>query len=461
MEFDAYALLVDLGFISLLLLVGMLVRAKIGLWQMLLVPASITAGLLGLALGPNAAGLIPFSDQIAEYPTVLIAVIFASIPLAQSFELRGIAQRAGALWSYSMAMYILQWGLGLLFALTVLGLFFDLPDGFGLMLAAGWAGGFGTAAAVGAAYQGLGWNEATTLGFTSATVGVAVCIVGGLALTKWGTKTGKTGILGDAGQLPEELRTGLVSREEDRENIGKATISPASIEPLAFSLCLVLAATMGGYYLAILGGTLLSGIEIPSFATAFVVGLALRTVLTRTGAGHYVDRATLRGIYGATTDLLIAFGIASIVPSIVADYAVPLALLLLFGLAYCLLLFRYLTPRMFSEYWFEKGIFTWGWATASVATGIALLRIVDPKLESDTLEDFGVAYLGFAPVEIAVTTFAPFIVAFGFAWAFIGGSLLVGVGVIVLAGFMGWMVTGGGAPPGGDARRTPARSDRP
>jgi glutamate:Na+ symporter, ESS family len=271
MEFDAYALLVDLGFISLLLLVGMLVRAKIGLWQMLLVPASITAGLLGLALGPNAAGLIPFSDQIAEYPTVLIAVIFASIPLAQSFELRGIAQRAGALWSYSMAMYILQWGLGLLFALTVLGLFFDLPDGFGLMLAAGWAGGFGTAAAVGAAYQGLGWNEATTLGFTSATVGVAVCIVGGLALTKWGTKTGKTGILGDAGHLPEELRTGLVSREEDRENIGKATISPASIEPLAFSLCLVLAATMGGYYLAILGGTLLSGIEIPSFATAFVV----------------------------------------------------------------------------------------------------------------------------------------------------------------------------------------------
>lgn len=194
---------------------------------------------------------------------------------------------------------------------------------------------------------------------------------------------------------------------------------------------------MGGYYLAELGGTLLSGIAIPSFATAFVVGLALRAVLTRTGAGYYVDRATLRGITGSTTDLLIAFGIASIVPSIVADYAIPLALLLLFGLVYCLLLFRYLTPRMFSEYWFEKGIFTWGWATASVATGIALLRIVDPKLESNTLEDFGVAYLGFAPVEIAVTTFAPFIVAFGFAWAFIGGSLLAGVGVIVFAGFMG------------------------
>ncbi len=106
-----------------------------------------------------------------------------------------------------------------------------------------------------------------------------------------------------------------------------------------------------------------------------------------------------------------------------------------------LLFFRYLTPRVFSEYWFEKGIFTWGWATASVATGIALLRIVDPKLESRTLEDFGVAYLGLVPAEIAVATFAPFILAFGFAWAFIGGSVIVGVGVLVLAWVMGWMVT--------------------
>lgn len=113
---------------------------------------------------------------------------------------------------------------------------------------------------------------------------------------------------------------------------------------------------------------------------------------------------------------------------------------------------------MFSEYWFERGVFTWGWATASVATGIALLRIADPKLESNTLEDFGVAYLGFAPVEIAVTTFAPFIVAFGFAWAFIGGSLLAGVGVILFAGFMGWMVTGATRPAGGQqTNRSPTR----
>lgn len=225
MEFDAYALLVDLGFISLLLLIGTLVRAKVGLWQVLLVPASITAGLLGLLLGPNAAGLIPFSDQIAEYPTVLIAVIFAAIPLAQGFELRGIAQRAGALWSYSLAMYLLQWGLGLLFALTVLGLLFDLPDGFGLMLAAGWAGGFGTAAAVGTAYQGLGWNEATTLGFTSATVGVAVCIVGGLALIRWGRRPARPASSGTSTGCPRSSgRASSRARRKGRISVRRPSL---------------------------------------------------------------------------------------------------------------------------------------------------------------------------------------------------------------------------------------------
>lgn len=441
MEFTAWSVLTDLGFISVLLLAGKLIRAKVKPVQRLFIPASIMAGLLGLALGPNGAGIIPFSDQIAVYAEILIAVIFAAIPLGQVFDLRGIAGRAGALWSYSMAMYLLQWGLGLLFALTVLGLIWDLPEGFGLMLAAGWAGGFGTAAAIGSSFEGLGWNEATSLGFTSATVGVAVCIVGGLALTKWGARTGNTSILTDFGELPDELRTGLVARER-REPVGEGTVSPASLEPLAFHLGLVLAVTLVAYYLSQLGASIFPQIVIPVFAVAFLVGLALQVTLARSGAAEYVDRGTVSGITGTTTDLLVAFGIASIVPSVVANYVVPLTILLIFGLVYCLVLFRYLTPLMFSEYWFERGIFTWGWATASVATGIALLRIVDPKLESNTLEDFGVAYVGFAPVEIAVATFAPFIVAFGFAWAFIGGSVLIGLGALALAWVMGWWAVG-------------------
>lgn len=62
--------------------------------------------------------------------------------------------------------------------------------------------------------------------------------------------------------------------------------------------------------------------------------------------------------------LLVAFGIAAIQPTVVATFLVPLVLLLIFGLLYCFVLFRFLAPRVFSEYAFERGIFTWGWSTA-------------------------------------------------------------------------------------------------
>ena len=32
--------------------------------------------------------------------------------------------------------------------------------------------------------------------------------------------------------------------------------------------------------------------------------------------------------------------------------------------------------------WFEKAIFTWGWFTGTMAMGIALLRVADPKMRS-------------------------------------------------------------------------------
>jgi ESS family glutamate:Na+ symporter len=197
MEFDPWVLFTDLGWIFLLLLVGKLLRAKLKPVQVLFLPASIIAGLLGLLLGVNGLGVIPFSDQISVYPAVLIAVIFAALPLGATFDLSSIAGRVGALWSYSQAMYIMMWGAGLVFALAVLGLIWDLPSGFGAMLASGFVGGHGTAAAVGAAFQDLGFEEAQSLAFTAATVGVIAAILGGLALIKWGARTGRTNILAD------------------------------------------------------------------------------------------------------------------------------------------------------------------------------------------------------------------------------------------------------------------------
>jgi ESS family glutamate:Na+ symporter len=99
---------------------------------------------------------------------------------------------------------------------------------------------------------------------------------------------------------------------------------------------------------------------------------------------------------------------------------VSLLVLFVVGLALCLFLGLWVAPRVMPEGWFERQLFTWGWATGAVATGVALLRIIDPKLNSRTLEDFSIAYLPVLPVEITAVTFAPILVIAGAAWAVVG-----------------------------------------
>lgn len=61
-EFTPWTLLIDAGMIGALFAVGVLLRAIMKSLQSLLIPASFIAGFLGLALGPNGFGLLPFSE---------------------------------------------------------------------------------------------------------------------------------------------------------------------------------------------------------------------------------------------------------------------------------------------------------------------------------------------------------------------------------------------------------------
>ena len=77
------------------------------------------------------------------------------------------------------------------------------------------------------------------------------------------------------------------------------------------------------------------------------------------------------------------------------------------------------------HYWFEKAIFTWGWYTGTMAMGIALLRVVDPEMRSRCLEEYALAYLFIAPIEISLVTFAPVAFASGHGWTFVAVCVLL------------------------------------
>lgn len=77
-SFTPWTLFVDVGMISVLLLIGKLMRVKIKIIQKLFIPPSLLAGFMGLAFGPQGTGWLPFSDNLGTYAGILIALIFGA-----------------------------------------------------------------------------------------------------------------------------------------------------------------------------------------------------------------------------------------------------------------------------------------------------------------------------------------------------------------------------------------------
>ena len=439
--FTPWALFVDLGLISILLLIGQVLRAKIKLIQKMFIPPSLIAGLLGLAFGPNGLGWLPFSDQLGTYAGILIAVVFAALPFSSAnAPLKEIVRTTGPMWAYAQLGMLLQWGIVGLFGLTVIKWIWpNLNDAFGVMFPTGFYGGHGTAAAIGAAFEGLGWEDARSLGMMTATVGVIFAIGIGLIFIKWATRNKQAAFISDFNDLPDELRSGMLP-EEKRSSIGTETTSSISIDSLTFHVALVCVAALLGY-LASRGVKLAyPKLELPVFSCAFVIGLIMKRIFDAVHISKYICPQTTVRIGSMSTDLLVAFGVASIKLSVIVNYALPLLVLIIYGTLITMLITFYLGRRLSKTYWFERTIFAWGWWTGTMAMGIALLRIVDPKLASKAMDDYALAYLPIAPVEIILISLTPVLFVSGKGFWMVAGCLALSAVTILIAWLMKWFV---------------------
>lgn len=172
-----------------------------------------------MLLGPNALGIIQFIEHFGDYATILITAVFGALPFTMDFDAK-VRQRARTMWSYSVGMYLAQWGFFALLGVILFAPLFNTPDWFGIILSVGFVSGFGVAAAVGGALDSAGMNEAA--------VGVFSAIVGGVIFARWGSKKGHTNELPALDKLPEDMRTGIISLPGQRPSVGCATTSPYS-----------------------------------------------------------------------------------------------------------------------------------------------------------------------------------------------------------------------------------------
>lgn len=440
--FTPWTLFVDFGLIFALLLVGKVIRVKVKLIQKLFIPPSLIAGLLGLAMGPNGLGWLPFSSSLGTYAAVLIALVFGALPLSSpKVSMKEVSDRVGPMWVFAQLGMLLQWAMAGLFGLFVLKLIWpDLNDSFGIMLSTGFYGGHGTAAAIGAAYEGLGWDEAGSLGMTTATVGIICAIIGGLIMIKWAARNKQTAFIADFNDLPSELRSGLLPQDK-RDSIGTATTSSISIESITLQMAFIFVVAFIGYLISQGVKVYYPKLELPVFSCAFVIGLLFKKLADRTGVSDYICPNATQRLSSFFTDLLVACGVASIKLGVVVKYALPLIVLIIFGVVVVWFISFYFGKHLSKTYWFERSIFAWGWWTGTMAMGIALIRIVDPKLLSKAMDDYALAYLPIAPIEILLITFVPILFVNGHGLWLMLACLAVSLLLLLLAKKMGWWIS--------------------
>ena len=386
--------------ISILLVAGKILRVQVPLLQRLYLPSSIVGGLLGLALMPSVAKFLPagIEDEMRMIPGFLINVIFATLFLGQS------ERKTKNLASYVVPQLtlaqIVVWGqyvVGIGLAGFLLAPAFNVHPAFGNLLELGFEGGHGTVGGMSEAFIARSWADGIALGYTVATAGMICGIAFGMGLVNWAYRLGYVKAVRPFSKRTAGERRGIHPKDA-RPSAGAQTVLSDSIDSLAWHVAIVGLAVLVGFL--ILQGLKNAEIALfPSATTRLFTGFPmfplcmLGGALLQRGASLVkidllVDRDQMMRISGASLDYLAVSAVATIQLSVVAANWKPLAIMAAAGLAWTALAVVWFSPRLFREAWFERGIAEFGQATGVTATGLLLLRAIDPDGKTPAAASF-------------------------------------------------------------------------
>ncbi len=419
MTLTPYNLMMDFAIMSGLLFIAQFLRAKVTIVQMLLLPSSMVAGFMALFLGPQFLDVLPFTTSTSSYPYMLVVFLFASLFIGSSSggSFKQTMDKVGDTFLVNSAVYFGQYAVALLVGGAILYTFFpEVPTAFSVLMPGGFIGGHGAAAAFGGSFKELiDWSEALPIAQTFATVGLLVGVIGGVIVINIATRKKWTRFIKTTDELHEGMRTGM-NPPSEQDVMGKNTVNVMVLDPLTWHLTLILIATCGGYYFTNYLQKLLPALSIPMFSVSMLCGVAMQFILRGLKLTTYVDRNVVTRIGSTATDYLVAFGIATIKISVVIKYLTPIIIFSLLGVAFTVLYLYFISRKLFHSFWFERGIFTFGWSTGVVAIGVTLLRIVDPEYRSKALEDYGMAYVFMSFIEIGLIALLPTLIVSGYIY---------------------------------------------
>ena len=426
------------GCLAIMLLAGVLLRAKIAFLQRFLIPSCLIGGILGIILLNTGIMRVPVT-KLEIFAYHLFNISFISVGLTRNEASKATAKTSIHIFKAPLWMALTQ---SVIFPLQAIaggvivalfGLFgIKLFPTFGFLAPLGFEEGPGQALSIGKVWQGFGFEHATTIGLTFAAMGFFFSFFVGVPLVNWGIRKGLAAH-GPRG-LPQDFLTGIISKNQKRKSAGELPFHSSNLDSLAFHTALV-----GLVYVLTYGLVKYLGLIVPAdvasilwgffFIFGLSIALGIRWMMARLEIGYLIDPGIQCRITGWSVDFLIVSTVMAIKLTIVWQYILPISGISLVSGALTTFMVVYLGKRIWS-YNFERTIAIYGAVTGTVSSGLLLLRIADPDfktpvaIEIALMNVFSIPSIGLYLVLINGPVW--------WNWS-IGTTLLVFLGLMTLA----------------------------
>ena len=377
-------------YIFIFMFIAKLLKEKTGLFKSIIVPTALMAGFIGLILGPEVIGLFQF-DQSFYAPLVshFMGIGFIGLTLAGSNSKQGNDSVNSGI--FIVTNYVFQGIVGIIIVyILVATIKPDLFIGLGLMLPLAFGQGPGFASSIGSSWDlVLPFGYINQYGLTLATTGFLVGGIVGVILLNYYVRKYNMPV--------ERLKTlgGLQNKSITFTNIKEVNFFDTltvqiTFIAVAYALTyLAMSLTITGLgHLGTIGATIASLVKGFNFLFGILVALVIKQLLrylNRRGhrALELIDNFTMMNITSFAFSVMITSSVMAISLQAVKGYWELLLAMSIGGALITLWFCTWLGRKVFrinTEHYI-LGMF--GMMTGTASTGLALLRGVDPNLETD------------------------------------------------------------------------------
>lgn len=421
--------------LSIFVVLGYILRELIPFLNKIFLPASVIGGVLALIAGPQVLNLIEIPSVFGDFSNDLLEIIIVSLIFGITFSRKMFANYLDVILvseGLRMSQLFIGGGMGILMCL----IWPNLPTGWGTMGIFSFCSGHPIAAAVGGIFMGYGEMGNMDIGIIMSTVGLLAALIGGMIYVNYGIRKGWATFIKPDGSAKITMQRGILP-EDKQAPVGTEKINGGALNNLLFQFAIIMIIIFLGrgfhdllsnYVWSVFG-------NFPDFLFDMIVALILWPLLGKIKLQRYYDRKTAQSISGFALDMIIVGAVATMNLSVVATYWLPLLIYCVIMIAVIFFGCWFFFKKLVAEEWFEKSVFTYGAYTGVTASGLALLRALDPKTESTSYAANSIASAVQMPFMGFTMTLVPM-----FAITMTGMEVLISAAITIVCLVLAWVL---------------------